>query len=169
MWSDTHPGCRGEDLSWEKPQSPEFTPSTARRAGEKPPDPAPRGAAGVSEKSSFTPCSAQLFPQPLPSPGMFSPILFHKRLKLISNRRVLYSGNSVIFPGDWLTQKLWLVAPKIASVTLHLAIRAEWMLNCTKRHHKKEITLVLSLSLRICNLPVQQELELRLLFFQNMT
>lgn len=91
-------------------------------------DPAHPGPAGVSEKSSFTwptlPPPAQLFPEPLPSPGMFFPILFHKRLKHISNRCVLYSGNAVIFPDDWLTQKPWLVAPKIASVTLHFTIRA---------------------------------------------
>lgn len=113
----------------------------ARTAAEKPMDPTPTGPAVVSEKSSFTwptlPCSAQLFPKPLPSPGMFFPILFHKRFKHISNRCILYSGNSVIFPDDWLTQKLWLVAPKIASVTLHLTIRSEWMSDCRKWHHRR--------------------------------
>lgn len=72
-----------------------------------------------------------------PQPRHVFPILFHERLKVISNRCVLYSGNSVIFPDDWLAQKLWLVAPKIASVTLHLTIRAEWTPNCRKRHHRR--------------------------------
>lgn len=91
--------------------------------------PKSKWTAGVSEKlHSHGPHSLvqhSCFQSQSPAQACFFPILFHERLKPISNRCVLYSGNSVIFPDDWLTQKLWLVAPKIASVTLHLAIRAE--------------------------------------------
>lgn len=105
--------------------------------------------------------AALLFPEPLPSPGRFFPILFHKRLKHISNRCVLYSGNSVIFPDDWLTQKLWLVAPQIASVTLISPSGQSECLTAERDTTEEEFTLVLSLNLQLNNLPMQQELELR--------
>lgn len=143
MWSHTTSTCRGADVSWEKPQSPEFTHPTVREPEELERSQWTQLHVGLLEllnrAHSHGPCSLlqhSCFQSPSPAQACF-PILFHKRLKVISNRCVLYSGNSEIFPDDWLAQKLWLVAPKIASVTLHLTIRAEWTPNCRKRHHRR--------------------------------